>query len=406
MAAGNETLTTLANVLKTKYDEKKVVQMAYENDWFLQNVRKDKNFGGNNSRITLRYGDPQGGSALLATAILNQTSSENAGFLLIRAKDYHVCSIDAEAMLAGKGDENTVLDALDAAMEGGTRMIGRSLEIGCYGDGTGARGTIDSTVTGTTLTLAEPNDIVNFEVGMKIQFANPTGPALRDSGEELTISAIDRDDGSMTVSANLNTIIGLTAGDLIVRSGDLSAVIKGVRAWLPWTRPTGGDNFFGQDRSTDATRLAGVIYDGAGGQKVETIVKAVTRLSREGGVHGKRVGLLHIEDMSDIAIGLGAKVEYEPVKNTEGTFGFESLTIKTPRGNLRLYGSINVPKGTFFILQMDTWVLKSIKSAPHIVDDDGITMLRGATTDSVTWRMRYYAQLGCTAPGYNLHGRF
>src|SRR5678815_3965152 len=134
MTLGNETVASLENVLKTKYHDKCHL-MAYEDDWFLQNVKKDTKFGGNDCRISLRYGAPQGGSATFQDAYDGQTSSASAGFFLTRAKDYHLCSIDAEALLAGEGAENTVLNAMDAAMEGGTKMIGRSLEIGCYGDG-------------------------------------------------------------------------------------------------------------------------------------------------------------------------------------------------------------------------------------------------------------------------------
>lgn len=404
MAAGNATLATLSNVLKTRY-EKKVQVMSYEDDHFLMNVPKETNFGGNNNRISLRYGSPQGGSSSLSTAINNKTSSNDAAFLLTRAKDYYVCSIDAEAMLAGQGDENTVLEALDGEMEGGTRMIGRSLQIGCWGDGSGRRGAINSTVAGTTLTLSDPNEIINFEPEMKIQFVNPIAGTNR-AGGPLTVVSVDRDNGAMVVSANLNTITGITAGDWVVRDGDTGVMIKGLRSWLPFSRPIGGDNFFGQDRSKDVTRLAGVIWNGAGAQKSETLIKAVVRLSREGGVHKNRVGYLHLDDLADIAIGLGSKAAYTPASNGDGSIGYQSLDIMTPRGPLKLYASLNCQKGEFFILQLDTWKLKTLKKAPHIVEDDGLTMVRGTSTDDVTWRLRYYGNLGCNAPGWNLHGLF
>lgn len=408
MAAGNETLTTLSNVLKTKYDQKRINIMAYEDDYFLSTVRKDTKFGGNNARITLRYGSPQGGSNDITKAIANKTSSTDAGFLLTRAHDYHVCSMDAEAMLAGEGEENTVLNALDSSMDGGMRMIRTSLEVGVYGDGTGKRGNIDLTtvLTGTVITLADPTSIVNFEKDMKIAFFNPTGPAIRNAGATLTITACDRDNGKITVSAAINTVTGTTNGDGIVRDGDFNTHIKGLSGWLPLVPPTAGDNWFGVDRSDDTTRKAGVRWAGGGAQKVETLVKATVRLSREGGKDGKRIGLLNIEDLGDLAIGLGAKAEYDPVKTIDGTFGFQSLKINTPRGTLPLYGSLRVTKGEFYILQPDTWVLKSIKGAPHVVDDDGVTMLREPNSDAVTWRLRYFAQLGCEAPGWNLHGTF
>lgn len=402
--AANESLTTLSNVLKTKYENRLEI-MAVEDDPFLAMIKKDTNFGGSGNRISLRYGSPQGGSITYATARSNRTGSSDAAFTLTRAKDYHVCGMDAEALFAGKGEEHTVINAMDGAMEGGMKMIKRSLEVGVYGDGVGTRAKINATVTGTTLTITDPTQIVNFEVGMKIQFVEPATPALRDSGEAVTISTIDRDAGSMVVTPSLTTIASLAENDLIIREGDFNAHIKGLAAWLPLTAP-GATAFFGQDRSTDPVRLGGVRWAATGDPKVETLMKANIRLSREGG-KDKRIALVNIEDYGDMVVGLGAKAIMEPQKDSTGKFGFESVKLPTPRGFLPVMGSLNVPQGEFYILQPDTWVLKSLKKCPHIVEDDGLSVRRDDTTaDAVFWVLRYYAQLGCYAPGYNLHGQF
>lgn len=408
MAAGNETISALAQVLKTKYDQKKINILAYEDDPWLALVRKDTNFGGNNARVSLRYGSPQGGSITYGTARTNRTSSSDVGFLLTRSKDYHICGMDAEAMLAGKGEENTVLNTLDASMDGGMRLIKRSLEIGVYGDGSGRRGILANTSFATTVaTLTDPTMCVNFEVGMKVVMAQPTSPFTPRTGTAVTVNAIDRDAGTITLSANLNTFTSVATNDLIIREGDAGSHIKGLAAWLPLTAPTGGDNFFGVDRSVDTTRLAGVRWSSTGNPKADTLMKANVRLSREGGKEAKRVALLNIEDYADMAIGLGAKAIMEPMRDSTGDYGFESIKLHTPRGVLPVLGSLNVPKGDFYILQTDTWVLKSIKGCPHIVEDDGLTIRRDdTTTDSVFWVLRYFAQLGCEAPAYNLHGQF
>lgn len=407
MAVGAETVATLENVLKTKYHDKCHL-MAYEDDWFLQNVKKDLKFGGNDCRISLRYGMPQGGSHTFSDADEGQTSSETAGFFLTRAKDYHLCKIDAEAMLAGEGSENTVLNAMDAAMEGGTKMIGRSLEIGVYGDGTGTRGVVDAATVLTTavVQLKAISSVVNFERQQRYQFMDPATKTLRDSGAYLTVIGVDRDTGKVTFDANVNTITGVAAGDLLIRKGDANKDISGLAAWLPLVRTGLSTPFMQVDRSVDLTRLAGVVYDGAGGAKSETLIRALVRLSREGGKDKNRVGLVNIETLGEIAIDLGAKAEYRPADKSEGTIGFDTLYINTPRGSFKLVGSLNVDPAEFYILEMSTWVLKSIKKAPHIVDDDGRTILRLPNEDGVGWRLRYMAQLGCDAPAFNCHGKF
>jgi hypothetical protein len=53
---------------------------------------------------------------------------------------------------------------------------------------------------------------------------------------------------------------------------------------------------------------------------------------------------------------------------------------------------------------METWVLKSAKGVPRVLDEDGIKMLRESNNDGYQWRMGGYFQYGCEAPGYNLAG--
>ncbi len=212
--------------------------------------------------------------------------------------------------------------------------------------------------------------------------------------------------GTMTVTPSMTTISGLTSGDDIVREGDRDAVFQGFGAWLPLVRTGLATPFMGQDRSIAPELLAGYTFDGAGGQKLETIVRANTLLSRSDANGGKkRVVVCNIEDHSDIAISLGSNVVAQ-AKDSQGYFGFDAVEIRTPRGTMPMIGSLRVKKGEFYILRPDTWVLKSLKKVPHMVDDDGLTMTRGTSTDDVTWRLRAWLQLGCFAPAYNLHGEF
>lgn len=397
-----ENLTSLSNVLTKRY-EKRMEVFAFEDDHFLGSIKNDTNFGAKDTRISLRYGDPQGGSADYATARANRSGTSNAGFELTRAKDYHTCELDAETLKAGKGAENIILDAMDGQMDGAERMITRSLELGVWGNGSGRRGNINATVTGTTLTLDDPSEASNFEVNMVIYFRDPAG-GLRDSGDTVKITAI-AEDGSMTVDENLSTISGLTAGDEIIRAGDYDVMIKGLAAWLPLTAPT-STTFFGQNRALHTERLGGVRYTGGGAPKLETLSRAHVKVAKNN-PKGKRVCYVHFDDFADIVIALGAKAIVEPMTSSKGAFGFESLKLYTPRGPLPIIGSINCPKGEFYILQLDTWVLKSLGKCPHFADEDGLKVRRDDTSvDSVFWTLRYWAQLGCFAPGWNLHGSF
>ncbi len=409
MAIGATTITAIQNILKTKYDQKKLHSGTYPDCAFLGRMRKDTNFGGNNARVTMRYGRPQGGSHDITRAFANISSSQDAGFLLTRAKDYHVCRITAEALLAGEGSENTVLNAVKAEMEGCLLNFKRSISLQLYGNGGGARGRISSTATvsNKTVALAEPADIVFFEPEMVVQASDNDGSAaahaLRNSGARETIQAVDRDLGTVTaVSAAWNTVItNLAASDYLFRDGDFKIAAKGLRSWLPQTAPVlGVDSFFGVDRGVDATRLAGVRFTAqSGASKEDTLVDCSTRLGREGGVPD--AVYTNNLDRADIIKNLMGKAQFEMTKSTDGIVGYKALILAGDKGDLKIIADPNCPRGKFFMLQEDTWVIKSIKGLPHLIEEDGNRMTRMASADEFEWRYRALWQLGCEWPGFN-----
>jgi hypothetical protein len=412
MAVGDATVAALTSILKTKYDQKVFYQLFYRKAPFLGTIRKDEKFGANNARISLRYGSPQGGSAQFSVAQANKTSSADVGFVLTRAKDYQVAGISGEALAAAEGDENTIYNGLKGEMEGSMRNLNRSIQITAWRNGGGSRGVGNGSyaVSGTAITLATPADITNFEVQMKIDLAPNDGsvPTSVRAGGPLTITAVDRTAGIVTVSAAVNTLTGAANTDTIFRNGDYGILAKGQLGWLPPTgsalRPTslGTDNWFGVDRFQDIVRLGGIPYSGGGGNKEETLMDAAELASREGA--DDLTCYINNLDRADIVKSLGSKAIYLPVESTDGKIGYRALIAEGPDGPIKILSEVNVPRGNFFINQMDTWVLKSIRGVPRILDDDGLKMLRESTNDGYEWRMGGYFQFGCEAPGYNLVG--
>lgn len=410
MPAGDATIAALTNILKTRYDQKVFYQLFYRKAPFLGQISKEEKFGGNNARISLRYGAPQGGSFLFNIAQANVTSSSDVGFMLTRSKDFQVSGISGEALAAGDGDENAIYNTLRGEMEGSMRNLNRSLQICSWRNGGGQRGQGNSaySVAGATATLSQSADITGFEVGMKIDFSfddgfNNGGVLLGVRlGGPLTILAIDRTAGTITFTANVTTLTGATNADFLFRQGDYSLGPAGVLRWVPAVAPVAGDNHFGVDRSVDAVRLAGIRYTGNGGNKEETLVDAAELAGREGAED--LTAFINNLDRSDIIKSLGSKAVYEPAKDTDGTIGYRALNIEGPDGTIKVFSEVNVPRGRFFLLDMETWVLKSAKGVPRVLDDDGIKMLREANNDGYQWRMGGYFQYGCEAPGYNLSG--
>lgn len=391
-------LTSFAAALKQHYTSDRVENMVYADNPLLAMIPKMERFTGKNLPIPIIYANPQGRSASFATAQANKGSSQLKDFVLTRDKDYSLASIDNETMEASKGDAGAFLEAATVEIDGAIQSATRSLAISLYGTGSGSIGSVaNSSFATTVLQLNDIEDVTNFEVGQVLVVSATDGGGSVRSGD-LTVVGVDRDAGTVTMSANLSTgIAAIAQNDFIFIEGDYDAKIKGLRAWIPDSAPS-STAFFGVDRTSDVVRLAGVRYDGSAQPIEEALVDAASRVAREGGRTDHC--FLSYDKFSDLEKALGSKVQYVDLK-AKAEIGFRGMLINGPRGPIKVIPDQNCPSDRAFLLQMDVWKLYSLGKAPKILDSDGMKMLRESAADAVEIRVGYYAQLGCRAPGWN-----
>ena len=384
-------MTTFAAALKQHYTNERIENMVYKDNPFLAMVSKYEDFGGENLKLPIKYGIPQGRSATFSDAQANKTNTQLKAFLLTRQADYSLASIANETIEASKGNANAFMEAATVEIDGAIESATRSLAIALYGDGSGQIGVVGSLATTTasndTVTLATIDDITNFEVGMQLNFGTAT------TNKE--IDTINRDTGGILLKA----ASGATATEAIFVDGDKDAKVSGLGAWLPSSAPASTDSFFGVNRSSDATRLGGIRFDGSSLPIEEALIGGASRVAREGGKPD--VCFMNYSNFADLEKALGSKVSYVDVKASP-EIGFRGILIHGPRGPIKVIPDQNCPKNVAFMLQMDVWKLYSLGKAPKILDSDGLKFLRDSSADSVEVRVGYYAQLGCRGPGYNV----
>jgi len=384
-------MTTFAAALKQHYTDEKIENMVYKDNPFLAMIAKYEDFGGENLKLPVKYGLPMGRSATFADAVSNKSASQLKAFLLTRKADYAIASIANETIEASKGNANAFIEAATFEIDGAIEAATRSLAISLYGDGSGQIGVVGSLATTTasndTVTLATIQDITNFEVGMQLNFGTAT------SNKE--ISTINRDTGVILLTG----ASGATTTEAIYVDGDKDNKLTGLGGWLPSSAPGSTDSFFGVNRSSDATRLGGIRFDGSSLPIEEALIGAAARVAREGGKPD--VCFINYNNFADLEKALGSKVSYVDVKvNPE--IGFRGIMVHGPRGPIKVVPDQNCPNGVAYLLQMDVWKLYSLGKAPKILDSDGLKFLRESTADAVEARVGYYAQLGCRAPGFNV----
>jgi hypothetical protein len=352
-----------------------------------------ENFVGENYVQPIIFGNSQGASATFANAQANKTAGSIKKFTITTVKDYSLASIDNETILASKNNSGAFMSAVSFATDGAFAQASRSLAGAVYGSGSGKLGQVVSTYSsGTTITLSQASDIVNFEVGMKINFAvAETGGSV--IATKPTISNIDRDAGSFVVSDATSVL----ADHYIYRDGDYDLKLKGLEAWLPGSAVTSA-SYFGVDRSVDKSRLAGIVYDGSTAPIEEVVISAAARLAREG---GKPTHLfLSYEKFAELEKSLGSKVQYVDLK-ADADVGFRGIVINGPRGPIKVIADQNCSHNKAYMLQLDTWKLLSRGPAPQILNMDGIDRLRDSSADSIELRIGFYGNLSCSAPGWN-----
>jgi hypothetical protein len=399
------TPTSVSNtnyILKTLWPQERINNMVYEDNPFLAFLPKSEEFYGENMYIALRYTNNKGRAGTFATAQANKAPHKGVRFLLTRGHDYALWGIEHEMILAAKKDKGALIRSLNTEIESSLSALTNSLALAMFGDASGVRGQLlaDPGV-GTTATLLNINDIVNFDVGDRITFAATKTGALRAGGARV-ISAIDRDLGTFSVSAAFDAAVAIN--DYIFHEGDERAagaaiLPTGLLGWLPSTAPAvgGGDSHFGVDRSADALRLAGLRADVSALSPEEGLATVLTRLDREKGRPSHIIR--NPVDYKNIMLALGTKCETE--YQSVGEIGFEAIKVHGPKGIVRVYSDKNCTSGRGFTLTMKTWKLHSLGAAPMKIEADGVDFLRDAAADSFEGRMAYYAQLACDAPGWN-----
>jgi hypothetical protein len=408
-------INALQSVLKQKYTQRRFNLLCYKKNPFYALCPKITDFNGKNKVVALRNGVPQGRGTSIAAAQAGKTASVYTGFVATRISDYATASIAGESIKAAKGDEGTLIEGLTKEIDGTIHVVMRSLAISMFRNGGGARGQISSgsNTASTTITLANVPDITNFDLNMQLMTSlddgTPAAPAGTRAvpGAQPIVVALDRDLGTITINGNWSALMtGCTNLDFIFQGNtvgsDYGKMVKGVPAWIPSTAPGSTDNFLSVNRSTDVTRLAGIRFSGGGGPIEETLIEAATRAVREGASPDHV--FVNPLDWSNLVKALGSKVLYErSAPLDEPDIGFKAVQLSGPEGYINVIADINCPKGNAFMLQMDTWHLESLGEAPMILDFDGNTILRSATSDDYEVRIGYYAQLTCEGPGWNVN---
>lgn len=406
------TLTQYDPLLKEHYVKEKVRNLAFGKNTFFSLVPKNTRARGRKIVQPIDFRRPTNGGAIFTTAKNNASPSGYEAFEITRAKQYWFPTVDNETIEATADDESAFMPAFeefDRAFKAAGDRTGRQL----YGTRGGYIGRIavDAAypVTGNTIKLTDKADAFKFDKDQVVVLGNTDGTTGAPRAGTLTVSGLDRENGLITFTGNVNAgVAAAAAGDYIFPAADFAAGqtnlnLAGLEDWLPGdiaTRATRlASSFFGVTRAEDADRLGGIYRDARGENLVETIIKLGASIDKHGG--SPDTVLANPEVVSDLMLLMEArKVRMETETTMVAGIGIRSVRALVGPHDIKIYGDRNCPSSRLYMLQLDTWRLHSAGEYPRFLDRDGL-LKRSETSDAYEARVGGYGNLGCSAPGFN-----
>lgn len=422
-------------VLKELYvdDSSFMKDLVYAKNPSMALIPKDESVDGLAGKyipVPLQVGDPQGRSHTFLNAQGNQTPNSYDSFFVYIVQDYQLVTITNLLIEQTRSKAGSFVDEMKREMDGGIKNLSNNMAFEQFGSGTATRGAVSTAGIVTIgsgvyqIQLANVQNIVNFELGMTIQTSATDGGAVKPTGTPAVpdlglITAVDRSLGYI----NFTVVQGApqsdwAAGDSITVQGDIPAAggsgfgpigqtgsylaPSGFAAWIPLTSPANNDSFWGVNRSQDATRLAGLRYNATSFTIEEGVVNALGFANREGA--DPDVMVLNFNSYTALENALGAKVQYVDIKHQEADIAFEGIRFHSAYGYLTVYADRNATAQNGLCLTMDTWKLRSLDKAPHILTYglEGLEGLRVGNSDALEVRIASYYNYTCNAPGWNL----
>lgn len=396
-------LTSFAPALKTYYPPDRIEKLIYADKPLMAMLPKDESFFGDSSKETLMYGNPQNISATFATAQALSSTSAYKAFFLTRVKKYGFGFVDNETIKASSNEKGAFLKALSEEIDNAISGVSNAIAVDLARDGTGYLGQRASIST-NTVTLSNPEDARNYEVGMSVIAATAKSGGTLRSGST-TVAAVDSGAGTVELTSAA-AITGFADNDYLFRSGDRGSCFAGLQAWLPYDdRATElAATFYSVVRSANPTRLGGLAVDLSALPIEQAVSRAVTLVEAEGGMPD--YGFMCFEDFEDLRNALGSKVYYNEVTTSGsqtkyGSVGFSGIKVHGSKGSVTILADRTIPAGRFFLLTSKSWKIRSLGPLMDVFDTDNLPFLRQASSDGVEVRITSYGNLCCKAPGWN-----
>lgn len=367
---------------------------------------KSTDGGGKYRHVHLRHVRPQGRSAVFATAQANTVGSVRKAFDVVWRSNYQTAEVDGDVIDDAAGNKTIIIEHIKAEMDGALDNLRDDIAMNLFRNSGGARGQIASGEGSDTITLVDPTDIVNFEIGMTLTGSDwdGTGTPGTDRVGTAVVTALDRDLGTITTTADWDTLLVTAAAlDYLFEEDDIGVKMSGLESWIPSVAPVGGDSFFGVDRSVDPVRLAGVRYDGTGQPLEEAIVQGAARVRRWKKASPIDCAFLNPTRYAALEVSLEGRKRVQEVKGSGAAahIGYNAIMVASPHGDIPVMSDPNCQEDVLWLLNKQSWMIETVGPMARLLDEDGNAFLRKTNADGYELRVKNRGNMWCREPGSN-----
>lgn len=376
-----------------------MIDQMWKEDIYLNRVKKVTTGFGEGRYVVVRIGDVAGVGGSFNRALRNQGPTLEKRFFVTERSIYSVFSMKGSFLRKHKGKPNTLLEGYKSQANSALYGFRKLLEHASWNDVGGTLGQAATTLNTATLVVPFRNAKALFGLnlmGKHLTFStdagNGTSPAgeLNDGTDPYSVTVVKEDPqaNSVTVTADNGGatlalgVVGITNASYVFIDGFYAQSLSGKRAWNPVAAPSGGEDFFGVDRSVSPNKLSGWRVTSQG-----TMFATLTNALMQG-------DLADLEQPMCFAMGddwwrfvqeLDSKTT---MSSTEGKAGKRMIEIDSPSGSCKLVRSNRVPAGYAWVGDPAEDVLLSEGEIPQILNEDKVgTMLRASDDDAYQSRL-------------------
>jgi hypothetical protein len=416
---GAATIVNWNTYLKNMWHQGRINDMAARGQPFFAMVPKKEDFFGKWKDVVVDYGNPMGASHTFTKSQDNARTSQGVQFNVTRTSDFGTVYINNETIEASQNDAGALIKSVDKELSGIMRTLAYRLGHELYRKGGGTRAQFGTPVVpgggaDDYLPLSTVRDVRFFEKNMTLKAGTTDGTTattFRTTPATAVVKRVERSGstaGRLYFPAGTFTGTNWASGDYLSVDGDIDATTllgkgaKGLEAWIPLTRPSAGESYFGVDRSVDSDRLAGLTYDGTGSTLENALEMAAALTCEAGGMPD--VAFMSPRTFAKLSISLGSRRIYGERAGfgSAANIGFKSIQVAADSGAIDCISDRNCPDNVIWLLTLDSWCFHTLLQGPRVqVTGDGLTKLRVANADDTEIRAIWRGNLWTDAPGWN-----